>query len=238
MMKMMILAGRKPGMTVEEFRNYVTKVHGPLVRSVPEVARRILHYHYNFPVSGATDVAFGHPLADTLDIVTQGWFESYEKQLETVREPKYVTIVHPDEGRFANEAAAVMHFTAEAAVVPGAISELKVFYFRRRRSGMSREDFQEQWRDSFAPALIGVPRFADAVASYVQNHVLPESDHPDGTDLKYFDVIDELRLHSAESLIALKQDDVALERIRRLEADLSDPTRTRALVTQTFKMIP
>ena len=45
MMKMMILAPRRPDMTHQEFRQYVTGVHGPLVRSVPEVAADIRHYH-------------------------------------------------------------------------------------------------------------------------------------------------------------------------------------------------
>ena len=129
MMKMMILAPRKVGMSHAEFRRYVTDVHGPLVKSVPEVARDILHYHYNFPVMGTADSAFGHPRADHLDIVTQGWFKSREAQLANMAEPKYLEIVRPDEGRFANEGGAVMHYTTESVLVPGEISEFKVFYF-------------------------------------------------------------------------------------------------------------
>jgi hypothetical protein len=59
MIKMMILAPRRPGLTHAEFRRYVTEVHGPLVRSVTAVAQDIRHYHYNFPVPGAVDTAFG-----------------------------------------------------------------------------------------------------------------------------------------------------------------------------------
>jgi beta-phosphoglucomutase-like phosphatase (HAD superfamily) len=43
--KMMILAPRRAGMTQAEFRRYVIEVHGPLVRSVKAVAQDIRHYH-------------------------------------------------------------------------------------------------------------------------------------------------------------------------------------------------
>jgi hypothetical protein len=113
MMKMMILASRRDGMTQAEFRRYVTEVHGPLVKSVPEVADAIRHYHYNFPIADADDTAFGHPRAAHLDIVTQGWFDSREAQLANMAEPRYLEIVRPDEHRFAGPGA-LMHYTHEA----------------------------------------------------------------------------------------------------------------------------
>jgi len=51
-MKMMVLAPRRDGMTHEAFRRYVTERRGPLVKSIPEVARAIRRYHYNFSVFG------------------------------------------------------------------------------------------------------------------------------------------------------------------------------------------
>ena len=77
MIKMMILAPRKDGMSHQEFRDYVSNVHGPLVKNVPEVAAGIRHYHYNFPVFELNDTAFGHPRADHLDIVTEAWFDIF-----------------------------------------------------------------------------------------------------------------------------------------------------------------
>jgi hypothetical protein len=238
MMKMMILAGRKPGMSHTEFRRYVTEVHGPLVNSVPEVASRIHHYHYNFPIFGAADTAFGHPLAEHLDIVTQGWFDSLESQLATVAEPRYLAVVRPDEGRFANEAKAVMHYTEETPIVSGDTTAVKIFYFRRRRTGLSRQQFQAAWRTRFAEALTANTGFTTVASSYVQNCALSEAEHPDGTDPKFFDVIDELRLHSVAALGALREDTAALRKIEDLESELCEPSRTRALVTETIMSIP
>jgi hypothetical protein len=142
MIKMMILAPRRAGMTHPEFRRYVTEVHGPLVKSVTEVAADIRHYHYNFPVPGATDAAFGHPLADHLDIVTEASFDSVEAQKANMRWPRYLEIVRPDEHRFADGERALMHYTREILVLRGDRTLCRVFYFRRRRPGLSRVEFQ------------------------------------------------------------------------------------------------
>ena len=118
MIKMMILAPRRAGMTHAEFRTYVTDVHGPLVRSVTAVAQDIRHYHYNFPAPGAVDTAFGHPLADHLDICTEASFDSVQAQKDNMKRPGYMEILRPDEHRFAGEGA-VMHYTKEWPVLRG-----------------------------------------------------------------------------------------------------------------------
>jgi hypothetical protein len=239
MMKMMILASRRDGMTQAEFRRYVTEVHGPLVKSVPEVADAIRHYHYNFPIADADDTAFGHPRAAHLDIVTQGWFDSREAQLANMAEPRYLEIVRPDEHRFAGPGA-LMHYTHEARTSggDGATPAHKIFYFRRRRAGLSREEFQAAWRTRSFDAFTGNRGFPSVAAKYVQNHTLPEADHPDGHAPKFFDVIDEIWLRSPQSLVQLREDAVGLRELRRLEAELLEPSSTRALVTETILNIP
>lgn len=237
MMKMMILAPRRRDLSHAEFRRYVTEVHGPLVQSVPEVARAIRRYHYNFPIHGATDTAFHHPSASHLDIVTQGWFDSRAAQLENMREPRYLEIVRPDEARFADTANAVMHYTAEHSVVEGPATGIKVFYFRRRRAGLSRAEFQMQWK-ARAPEVLGSnPAFGRVASRYVQNHTLPESDHPGGSSDKFFDVIDELFIHAPGALAALGDDRGAIARMAACEGELLDASRTRALVTETIVKI-
>ena len=93
MIKMTICAGRRPGLTHDEFRRYVTQVHGPLVASITEVAADLRAYHYNFPIAAPVAQLFGHPLADTFDIVTQGWFDSLEAQRASMRHPRYLEII-------------------------------------------------------------------------------------------------------------------------------------------------
>jgi hypothetical protein len=236
MMKMMILAPRRTGLSHAEFRRYVTEVHGPLVKSIPEVAGAIRHYHYNFPVPGAEDRAFGHPTAAHLDIVTQGWFDSREAQLANMREPRYLEIVRPDEHRFADGAGAVMHYTHEISMVSGTAlsAPSKAFYFRRRRAHLSREAFQVAWRTRYAAALTASAASQDVFSKYIQNHTLSEADHPDGSATRYFDVIDEMFLRAPAALGHFQQDPTALTRLRILEDELLEPGYTRFLLTETI----
>lgn len=238
MMKMMILAPRRAGMSRAQFRQYVTQVHGPLVRSVPEVADAIRHYHYNFPIDGAADGAFGHRLASHLDIVTQGWFDSREAQLDNMAQPRYLEIIRPDEHRFADGARAVMQYTTEIPIVGDGFAGTKAFYFRRRRANLTRDDFQRAWRTRFADALMSNDAFGRAIARYVQNHAMPESDHPDGASSKYFDVIDELSIRGVGALSLLADDTRSIATIRAIEDELLDAERTLALVTETVVNIP
>jgi hypothetical protein len=236
MIKMMILAPRRAGMTHAEFRHYVTDVHGPLVKSVTAVAQDIRHYHYNFPVPGATDTAFGHPLADHLDIVTEAWFDSIQAQKDNQRRPGYMEIVRPDEHRFADSERALMHYTVETPVLPGGPTGTRAFYFRRRRPELSRAEFQERWLEDMR-AVLGDSCPA-GVAGYVQNHVASHSEHNGGDEADYYDLIDELYLGHPSALELLAGDPAVREGVRRLEEALLDTARTRAFVGETVLNIP
>ena len=238
MIKMMILAPRRAGMTHPEFRRYVTEVHGPLVKSVTEVAADIRHYHYNFPVHGAADTAFGHPLASHLDIVTEAWFDSVGAQKANMRIPRYLEIVRPDEHRFADGERAVMHYVQEVPVVEGERTRVRVFYFRRRRAGLSRVEFQRLWLDGMSAVFAGEGRLPAGVAAYVQNHTVSEADHPNGDDPKYLDVIDEFFLTGLDQLGFLGAEETLQGAIRHLESELTDTSAGRAFVGETVLNIP
>ncbi len=228
MMTMTILAPRRRDMTHEQFRTYLIDVHGPLVRSITEVAAEIRRYTYNFPRLGTTDLAFGHPNAD-LDIVTQGVFDSREAQLHNMTHPRFKEFLRPDEANFADTERAVMHYTDQHTVIDGPITETKIFYFRRRHLRFDRATFQTRWLAEFPPALRALPACERVVSRYVQNHVQAEEHHPDGTSTKCYDVIDELWISSAADLALLREghDGVAAVELELLAVD-----RTHALVTE------
>jgi hypothetical protein len=236
MIKMMILAPRRAGMTHAEFRAYVTDVHGPLVRSVTAVAQDIRHYHYNFPAPGAVDSAFGHPLADHLDICTEASFDSVQAQKDNMKRPGYMEILRPDEHRFAGEGA-VMHYTKEWPVLRGERTLRRVFYYRRRASGLSRAEFQRQWLEGMRAIFTEDSRPA-GIAGYIQNHTVSEVEHEDGDDPKYFDVIDEFFLDAPADLASLRGGAATLAAVRRLEDEALDTSRTRAFIGETVLNIP
>lgn len=233
-MKMMILAPRRAGMTHAEFRHYVVNVHGPLVKRVAEVAADIRHYHYNFPVIGATDLAFGYPMAD-LDIVTQGFFDSRDAQLQNMQHPRFKTVLRPDESNFADTDRALMHYTDEHEITPGERTPHKLFYFRRRAPGLTREAFQQRWKNEF-PAVLQQTSLPGCITRYVQNHVQPEGHHPDGGNVKFYDVIDEFWLRSADALNSLTPQ--SHSGVSALEGELLEPGRNRAFVGSMVPNIP
>jgi hypothetical protein len=237
MIKMMILAPRRPGMSHAEFRHYVTQIHGPLVKSVPEVAADIRAYHYNFPLTVTADEGFGHRIGSEYDIVTQAWFDSVEAQKANMRHPRYLSIIRPDEGRFADEANARFHYTREVELVAGPKEGTKLFYARRRKPGLTREAFQAAWQERFPPLLAANAGASGIIRRYVQNHVTAEEDHPDGADGKFFDLIDEFVLESPADWAALGRESGLRAQVAALEAELTDIGRTRAFFAETVRNI-
>jgi hypothetical protein len=232
---MTILAPRRVGMTHDEFRTYLTEVHGPLVRSITEVAADIRHYHYNFPIIGATD-PFGHPLAD-LDVLTQGYFDSRQAQLENMKHPRFMEFLRPDEANFADTARALMHYTNEHEIIAGPKTATKIFYLRRRSPSLSRAEFQARWHDGFPAVLRANPALTAVISRYVQNHVQAEEFHPNGGEQKFYDVIDEMWVTDLAALQAASSPET-LAAIRTMEYDLVEANRTRAYIATMVESIP
>lgn len=237
MIKMMILAPRNATMTHAQFRDYVVGVHGPLVKSITEVAEGIKRYHYNFPVAGYSDDVFGHPLAAQFDIFTQAWFESLEAHRGNQKHPRYMAVIRPDEEVMADNANARFHYTREHEIVAGELGENKVFLVHRRRADLTRATFQEAWHARMTEAVVGSAAFGSAIARYVQNHALPEADHPADPEGKYYDVIDEFAVRSLDDWNVLANDADLVSRIKTIERELLDTSRTLSYFAETVRNI-
>ncbi len=229
MIKVMIVAGRRDGMTHEEYRRYLVENHGPLILSLPALAGDFRHYHYNFPVPGATDTAFSHPLATDVDNCMEASFDSLQAFRGNMARPEYIGQVRPDEDRFAG--AAVFHLMTEQPVLEGQRTTDRALYFRRRAADLTREEFQRRWLEGMGAIFNEAGRPA-GVAAYLQNHTIAEADMPDGGDPKYYDVIDEFYLDGPGGLAALGAGPAVRAAVRRLEEELLDPSRTRAFVVE------
>lgn len=236
MIKMMILAPRRPGMTAAEFRDYVVNVHGPLVKSVTEVAADIRHYHYNFPIPAAVDVALGHLVAP-FDIFTQAWFDSIPAHKANMAHPRYMQVVRPDEHQFADGANAIMHYTREVEIAPGPLGAHKLFYTRCRNPRLSRAEFQALWRERFPAALAGSEIASRVIQRHIQNHTVAAADLPDGDDPKYFDLFDEFAIDGPDAWAEIATDAALCARLRAVEDDLLAPSGTTAFFTETVRNI-
>ncbi|MBI3245145.1 MAG: EthD domain-containing protein [Deltaproteobacteria bacterium] len=113
MVKFIICAKRKEGMTHEEFSAYWRNHHGPLVRSVPEFIRHVKKYVQCHLVKGALPLG----AAGDYDGVAELWFDSVESLTTAFNEPRYLAIIRPDELTFADLSKSISFVTEEVPVV-------------------------------------------------------------------------------------------------------------------------
>jgi uncharacterized protein (TIGR02118 family) len=113
MVKLIICATRKPGMSHEEFSTYWREKHGPLVKSVTEFSRHVRRYVQCHLAK--TAVPFGTP--GDYDGVAELWFDSVESAAAAFREPKYLEIIRPDEQKFLDLQKCISFVTEENPVI-------------------------------------------------------------------------------------------------------------------------
>jgi len=112
MVKFIICATRKAGMSREEFSTYWRNHHGPLVKSVPEFMRHVRKYVQ------CHIVEHGVPLgADGgYDGIAELWFDSVEELVNAFNEPRYLEIIRPDELKFADLPRSISFITEEVPI--------------------------------------------------------------------------------------------------------------------------
>jgi uncharacterized protein (TIGR02118 family) len=113
MVKYIICATRKAGLSHEEFSAYWRNHHGPLVRSVPEFARYVRKYVQCHLVQGASPLGHG----GTYDGVAELWFDSVDDLEKAFREPRYLEVIRPDERKFVDMDKFLSFITEENEVI-------------------------------------------------------------------------------------------------------------------------
>ena len=113
MVKLIICASRKAGISRKEFDIYWRDQHGPLVKSVTEFTRHVRKYVQCHLSHDA--VPFGIP--GSYDGVAELWFDSVEDASKAFREPKYLEIIRPDELKFVDPHKCISFVTEELQVI-------------------------------------------------------------------------------------------------------------------------
>jgi len=112
MVKLIICAKRKTGMTRKEFDAYWQNQHGPLVESVPEFMRHVRKYVQCHIVENSAPLGVAAPY----DGVAELWFDSAEEIAQAFNEPKYLEIIRPDEHKFAELTDCISFVTQEVPI--------------------------------------------------------------------------------------------------------------------------
>lgn len=113
MVKLIVFAVRKAGMTFEEFDDYWRDQHGPLVRSVTEFSRHIRKYVQSHRASSDVPLA----LEADYDGVAELWFDSTEDLNTAFTEPRYLEIIRADELKFVDLEKSVSIVCEELQVI-------------------------------------------------------------------------------------------------------------------------
>jgi uncharacterized protein (TIGR02118 family) len=112
MVKLIVCAKRKPGMTHEEFDHYWHENHGPLVRSVPEFIRHVHKYVQCHIVSNSAPLG----ASSDYDGVAELWFDSLDELHRAFNEPRYLEIIRADELKFVDLANCRSFVTEEVPI--------------------------------------------------------------------------------------------------------------------------
>jgi len=88
MVKYIICAARKAGMTHEEFSAYWRNHHGSVVKSVPEFTRHVRKYVQCHLVGNTVPLG----AVGAYDGVAELWFDSVEELETAFNEPRYLEI--------------------------------------------------------------------------------------------------------------------------------------------------
>lgn len=184
MVKLIILAARKPDWSEDEFFAHYADRHGPLVAGSRGFTRSCAKYVQNYAVfKDASPAIDGHCL--DRDAISEMWFETFEAMRSTYEDAKYLKNVRPDELRFADfQSVSIfvcgehgikkLETTAEPDKTWAHQPRYRLFAFRSPRADVGKADLQHAWLTA-ASIIRGVPAFERYVRRYVQSQVADTS---------------------------------------------------------------
>lgn len=113
MVKIIVCAVRKSGMSHDEFDRYWRNQHAAVIKSVPEFTRHVRRYvqcHLT-----ANDTPF--LAAGTYDGVAELWFDDQAAMNAAFVEPRYLEVIRADEVKFVDMERTVSLVTEELEVI-------------------------------------------------------------------------------------------------------------------------
>jgi len=178
MIKLVLWAVRKAGITHADFYEGNHVVHGDLVRKGPEDFRaQVSRYTQSY----AFDAGYGRSDAQRYDSVSELWYESTDLVMLNFAHPYYQDVILPDGANFANEALNDVHLAEEEIVgePPLRGQGLKVLQRLATPEGVDPDVFEDFWKSAHEAAapelgsLIGYTRNRPPRANPPMNGVVP-----------------------------------------------------------------
>ena len=205
MIKVMTWFTRRPGMALDEFRDYWRNEHPKVVLQMPGL-RKYCQNH-------VADEGYRDDRQPFCDGVAETWWDSVDA-LRGLNGTDELAAVMADEAAFIDPDRRDQQLVSEVLVVNGPIptgEPPKQITWIRFREDLTPDEGQAYWRDVHGPIAARLP----GLRRYVQNHLLPgayREDRPrpayDGGPMVWFDDLDAMRASArTEELAAVRADE-------------------------------
>jgi EthD domain len=171
MLKIMVAARRRAGMSREEHLRYFERVHGAKVLGANgTVLKNLSKYTQNH----VFDAIYNGNLGSEFDSVGELWFADGGALQAVMSDPYTLECIRPDESNFSDSTTLLVSMVAEegVAVREPRNSNTKLMQFIYRPADIDSGTFVQRWRDSSA-LLAQDPQLSDKVRHFVRNHPLP-----------------------------------------------------------------
>ena len=113
MVKIIICAVRKAGLTFAEFDSYWRDRHATVVKSVPEFTRHVRRYVQCHLAAKDVPIA----ASGAYDGIAELWFDSIEHLNAAFAEPRYLAVIRPDELKFVDLDRTISFVTEEFEII-------------------------------------------------------------------------------------------------------------------------
>jgi len=150
---------RKPGLSVDDFRNYWLNEHAAIIRAIPELRK------YVASITLPSAYRNREPLYDG---ISEAWFGN-EDALRTNADSAPRRAASADDTKFVDMSKAgsiIVDEIIQKDAIPGD-GAVKMFSLLTRKPGTDAAAFQAYWRANHGPVAAKIPQ----VRRYVQCHV-------------------------------------------------------------------
>jgi uncharacterized protein (TIGR02118 family) len=163
---------RKPGLSVDDFRDYWLNEHAAIIRAIPEIRK------YVASITLPSAYRNREPLYDG---ISEAWFDD-ETVIRATADSAPRRAAHTDDAKFVDMSKAGSIIVDEIIQKEGipAASAVKMFSLLTRKPGTDVAAFQSYWRTNHGPLAAKIPQ----VRCYVQCHVRSSS-YDDGRTPRY-----------------------------------------------------
>lgn len=243
MIKMMAAIRRKPGMTHQEYCDYIRDVHGALTKANPVGVKRYVQDHVFDGAFGAKTDSRYHQVFHR-DSVTELWFDNFATLGQTFADRYVQEVIAPDGAKFSDMDVAINLLTKEVPFDvphPGE-GNVKVLHFIKKSSTLDSVAFLEKWTSAHATILADQPSVAAALRKYVQNRPIEapggnRTTHFGGADMPTYDGIGCMWFDDQQGLQEFRNYQCQLEAISDANGRIIDASQSFFLYAREVVII-